>query len=520
MRFAPVLVLVAAAGSAIADPAAPADTAAVQQLLDKAGGDPAARKQAIADLDKLAPRALDAIGAYLGRKHTADVAARRKVLQDIKAQVPDKNGRFVVPERKSANEEKADDDLDWLAALDKAAPGSDAALGEVIADDVAIRALEQTQDVHAAQLIFDAAFGAETMIYRDEVGRYLRKMEPYSLPALTAESQAKDYDRKRYATYQLERLDRQEPHKALAAAIGDEGLEIALLKTFEATHHREAVHAVWSKVDADSPRVRAAAREAWMAYVTGPPPPPAPKKKLSLPGGKLTKKEKPLWLTYRELADNELRKAANELLGEDLPIVDPTLDDRDDDDRRHKKDVQVDLGDLTNRLFAFFDKRRTDAAAKQWTAAKSLADSGNVAGAAQALDRLIAIGAADESLQPQMAQVYFKYGKQLEQASKWTDAAAAYSKAQGLDPKGASANDALAGHYFTLGKALEAQGKDGGPEFRRAIGLRPDYAPAEKAELQAEKVEHPRPTWLLYAAATSLAAALLLFAVAVIRRRK
>src|SRR6185503_6819006 len=123
---------------------------------------------------------------------------------------------------------------------------------------------------------------------------------------------------------------------------------------FEATHHREAVHAVWSKVDADSPRVRDAARHAWMAYITGPPPPPAPKKKLLLPGGKLTKKEKPLWLTYRELADNELRRNSNELLGTDYPIVDPTLDDS-DEGRKPKAAAAIDILAVTKELFDYYD---------------------------------------------------------------------------------------------------------------------------------------------------------------------
>ena len=362
-------------------PAGPDDPAAFA-LLDKIGkGD----KAAVADLDKLAPKVVDGLGTFLGRHHDTEPADRRKVLEAIKAQVPDKAGRFATPERKSAKEEKADDDLDWLGELgklDAATPG----LAEVLADDAAIRALAKTNDIHAAALLFDTAFGDDTMIYRDELGRYLRKMEPYSIPALMQESQAKNYDRKRYATYQLERLDRQEPFKALAAATGDEALSIAILQVFEATHHREAVHAVWSKVNADSARVRAAARHAWIAYITGPPPPPAPRKKLQLPGGKLTKKEKPLWLTYRELADNELRKSANELLGEDLPLADPTLDDNE----REKKSVKVDLEELTNRLFAFYDEQRTKQEGAQWTAAKALADKGDLANATMQLDRMLA----------------------------------------------------------------------------------------------------------------------------------
>ena len=352
-----------------------------------AGPDAAARKAAIAELAEIAPRTIDAIGEWLARAHKSELAERRAVLTEIKASVPDKKGTFSQPPRQTGKEQKADDELDWqaeLLAIDPAMAGA----GEVIADDAAIRALAATRDGHAAQLIFNTAFAGETMIYRDECGRYLRKMEPASIPALTLESMSKDYDRKRYGTFQLERLDRQEPGKALEAALGDEALTIAILDVFRTTHHREAVHAVWKRIDADSPRVRAAARATWMDYITGPPPPPAPVAKLNLPGGKKTKKPKPLWLTYRELADNELRKAANELLNEDYPLDDPTLDDSDDDHPRKK--LKVDLEDLTRRLFAYYDAGRAKQEAAQWTAAKQKADAGDLATATQLIDRMLA----------------------------------------------------------------------------------------------------------------------------------
>jgi hypothetical protein len=386
----------------------------------------------------------------------------------------------------------------------------------VIADDAAIRALAATRDIRAAQLVFDVGFGAETMIYRDECGRYLRKMEPASIPALTRESMAKNYDRKRYATWQLERLDRQEPSHALDAAAGDEALTIAILEVFRATHHREAVHAVWRRVDADSPRVRATARAAWMDYITGPPPPPAPVAKLSLPGGKKTKKAKPLWLTYRELADNELRKSANELLHEDYPLDDPTLDDTE----HEKKPVKVDLEDLTRRLFAYYDGERAKQEAAQWTAAKQKAEAGDLAAATQLVDRMLATNPdrGEHGERAEMAKLYLAWGKQLEAKQQWAEAAAAYSKAHGLDPTGASASDALAAHHFTLGKALEAQGKDGGPDFRRAVALKPDYAPAKSAASEVAS-RAGRPTWMLYAAAGVAAVAMMLFAAAMMRRR-
>jgi tetratricopeptide (TPR) repeat protein len=113
--------------------------------------------------------------------------------------------------------------------------------------------------------------------------------------------------------------------------------------------------------------------------------------------------------------------------------------------------------------------------------------------------------------------VYFKRGKALEAKAQWADAAAAYSKAHGLNPKGPDATEALAAHHFALGKSLEAQGKDGGPDFRRAVALKPDYAPAEAAAEHA--AGGGKPVWMLYLAGTAFAAAAGLFALGMMRRR-
>ena len=491
------------------------DDAKVKAALEKivAGPDRAAREAAIKDLTALAPHAIDEIGEWLARTHTASIEDRRAVLKEIKAQIPDKTGKFNTPERQTAKERKADDELDWQASLLGLDPAM-AGVGEVLADDAAIRALAASKEILAAQPIFNAAFYDETMIYRDECGRYLRKMEPQSIPVLTKESQAKSYDRKRYATWQLERLDRQEAGKALSSAAGNETLTIAILETFRTTKLREAVHAVWTKVNDDAPRVRAAARAAWMDYITGPPPPPAPRKKLQLPGGKLTKKEKPLWLTYRELADNELRTAANELLHEDYPLDDPTLDDYE----KTSKTVKVDLEELTKRIFEYYDGERTKLDTTQWAAAKAKADAGDLAGATAMLDRLLAQN-PQRGERENMATIYAAWGKQLEVDKKWPDAAAAYSKAHGLDPKGTGATHALAAHHYALGKSLEAQGKDGGPDYRKAVSLEPDYAPAQSAAADSPGGGGRRPVWMLYAALIAGGLAALLFAAAMVRRR-
>lgn len=510
MRAAVLFVLCATATVAVANPADDG-VKATAALAKIAAGPEATRKAALAELAELAPTSIPAIGSWLARTRTTGVADRRAVLTEIKAAIPDKSGKFSTPPRQSGKERQADDDIDWLAALRELPAGP--AVGEVIADVAAIRALSATKDIGAAQVLFGVAFGEATMIYRDEVGRYIRKMEPYSIPALTRESQGKGADRRRYATFQLERLDRQDALKALAASQGNEALQVAVLEAFRAVKLREAVHATWTRVNDDSPRVRAAARATWMDYITGPPPPPAPRKKLQLPGGKLTKKPKPLWLTYRELADNELRKAANELLHEDFPLDDEEgIDDRES----NAKPVVVDLPAVTKRLFAYYDGERTKQESGQWVAAKAKADAGDLAGAVAMLDRLISANPA-RAEHAEIATLYAAWGKQLEAKQQWAEAAVAYAKAHGLDAKAAAATDRLAAHHFAQGKALERAGKDGGPDYRRAIALRPDYAPAEAAA--ARTTPNQRPTWMLLAAGAAVALALLLFAGAVLRRR-
>ncbi len=478
-------------------------TAVLEQIV--AGTD---REKAIAELIKLTPEAVDVVGEWLVRERKFDVADRKKILVAIKAQVPDKSGKFTVPWSRPSNKElKADDDVDWLKALLKSTAGEPAE-GDVIADVAAIRALAASKDIKAAQYIFNAAFTESSMVYRDECGRYLRKMEPFSIPALTRESWSRDQDRKRYATWQLERLDRQDAAKALSAATGDEQLQVAILDVFRETHHREAVHAVWATVDAGSQLVREAARKAWMEYITGALPPPAPRQHLALPGGKKTKFPKPLWLTYRELADNELRKAANELLHEDYALDEASIDDN----ARTVKAQPIDLEDVTKRLFAFYDGERKKREGKQWDAAKGKSDKGDLAGAALLLDQLIAMN-PDRAERVEMAKVYVAYGKQLEGAKKWAEASAAYSKAYGLDPKKPS----LAAHHYTLGQSLEANGKDGAAEIKRAITLDPEYAPAKAA---AEQLASPsRAVWMLYAAIGAGGLAVLLFGAAMLRRR-
>src|SRR5690606_33732591 len=125
-----------------------------------------------------------------------------------------------------------------------------------IADVAAIRALASGREPKGAGAILAFAFASDGILYRDECGRYLRKMAPWSLPALIrGAAHPRDASRRRYATYQLERLDRQNPRKALADAPND-FLKVAVLDAFKDSLDREAVFVVLDTVDDVSPQVR------------------------------------------------------------------------------------------------------------------------------------------------------------------------------------------------------------------------------------------------------------------------
>jgi tetratricopeptide (TPR) repeat protein len=479
-------------------PAAPAARAPLDTL---AGApDSAAALAAAAALAEIAarePASIADIEAFLKRPRGSTVEQRRLTLKLVKASVPDDKGKFETPQRMVAEQVRVEDEFDWLGALvklDRASPG----LGDLLADVAAIRALAGSKNVDAGRVIVETAFAPDTLIYRDECGRYLRKMAPYSIPALMVASQAKrDASRRRYATYQLERLDRQDPGKALAAAAEDEALEIAILDAFRATGHREAVHSVLATVDHDSPRVRDAARKAWMAYVTGPPPPPAPKKKLVLTGGRLADKETPLWLTYRELAEIELDKLSEELFG-DVPPKGETLEA------------------TSKRLFALYDGKRAERDGAAIDAAAALAAKGDLAGAGRAFDQILAVN-PEHPRRAEMVETYLALARALQAEGKWADAAAAYSKAHGLAPDGPKAGDALAAHHFALGKSLEAGGKDGSASYRQAVAIKPDYAPARKAVADGATANK---RWMLWLSAVVALGALALLIIGLQRRKR
>jgi tetratricopeptide (TPR) repeat protein len=447
------------------------------------------RMAAAKALVALGAEAIPAMVSKLNRKHASGDAFRRKVLKKIKADVPNKKGKFRQPKRtKKKTEMKGYTDIFLDAAL--------------------IRALAATNHHDAATAIVDFGFTDDGMLMRDECGRYLRNMHPYSLPALIHGSQLSKKSEKfkrGYAIYQLERLDRQNPHKAVAAGFDDEVLQADILRALSTSGYRDGVHAVIRYIDDPSATVRTAARDAWMGYVTGPEPPLAPRKKLKQPHGQYTKKAVPMYLNYRELATFELHQLTEQVFG-------------------RKPGSSESLEKLSKDLFEHYDSKRAEKIETEFDRAFGLADDGELDKAASLLDQMLVI-APDYGKRDRMADIYVARAVQLENSDRWRDAAATYSKAHGVAPEGEAANDALASHHFATGKALEADGKDGSASFAKAKKLNPKHVGASRSAKSSggsgggNGNGEGRPKWMLYAGIGGGGAALLLLVIGLARRR-
>ena len=484
-----------------AEPAAEAKPAAppkpvdpkVQALFDAvaaAKGGPA-RKAAVEAVLALDPMPVADVVGVLGRTRKSADAERRGVLAARGFDVPDAKGKFSSPGRQTDAQEKANDELDWLTPLAEAASGP--GVGDVLIDLTAIRALAASKSAAGATGILEFAFTGDGVAYRDECGRFLRRMSPWSLPSLIigAESRKSDKSLSRYAKYQLERLDRENPRKALNDAPTD-ALAIEILKAFSDSQYREAVFTVLDTVDHTSPPVRQAARDAWMEYATGRPPRPAPKEKMVLPGGKLADEATPMWMNHRELADIAIRRRLESLTG-----------------AAPGKDAK--LADMSKQLFEFYDARRGKKLDAELDAALAEGKEGKTAAAAGRFDHIL-VQDPKHARRAEMADIYLRYGEELQKAGKMREAATAFGKANSVAPEGPLAGKALALHHQARGLALEKEGKDGAAELARASEIAAEVGSAAEGGDSSD--------WMLYAGIAAAVGGVLLLAWGLAWRRR
>lgn len=342
-----------------------------------------------------------------------------------------------------------------------------------------MRAIAASKRLDAVDPIFNMAFELEG-VFRDECGKQIRAMESFAVPALIRlmhQKGTKDkptFKQRRYASYQLDRMDRARPQKAIGAA-PDDRVKASIVHAYGEERALEAVDAILEQVDATSHRVRKEARWAWLRYVTGPAPPPAPKRKRKLAGGKEETKEKADYLTYREIAQLALQKKLTEING-----VSP-------DPKRPAKD-------LTDELFAHYDKQRAALWDQQFEEGRKKEQANDVKGAVEIYGWILSFD-PNYARRSEMATAYARFGDQLHAEGKTAQALGWYRQAVDLDPEGTQASYAGARVAMLDGEQALALGHGDPALFRRALTLDPSLKRAREGLARAEALRG-RHRWL------------------------
>ena len=327
--------------------------------------------------------------------------------------------------------------------------------------------------------LFEQAFTREGIL-RDECGRAIRSIGSYGVPALIRiynDRTRANAKMRRYASYQLDRMDRLRPSKAISTA-PDDHTRADIIHAYGEPRALDAVEAILGQVDAGSQRVRREARWAWLRYVDGPPPPAAPKRKRKLPGGKEESEEKEDYLNYREMATLAIQKKAQEELSL-TPAATATLSAK----------------QLTDRLFALYDQRREAEFAQLFQRAKEREAQGDPAGAVDLYGWILA-HQPDHPRRADMAGAYRALAEGLLGAdpartlSQGPAGQAAVSRAlgalrQALALSGAAVDSReerqqRARIHYLDGLQAEALGGSGQRDFALAAAADPDFAPARR----------------------------------------
>lgn len=366
-------------------------------------------------------RLIAANGADVGRiartlhRHTATSAtAYKTLLRSIGASVPDRGGRFG---------EAQVADLDWFDALLQPAPpanvGTDAMAADVrrqtVVNVALIRALGRRRDSpEAAESLLRFAY-RHRGAFRDECGRVLRAMGDAAVVALVRSGAWRDpldFRIKRYAAYQLDRMDRAQPARALAAA--PESLKVELLRAYGEVREETAVNAVVSFTRHESPRVRRAARWATLRYFLGEAP-QTRKRHLRVAGGSESAGERTLYLTYRQMA---LRRVGQALT---------SFGYNDDAIAALAKEPEK----LVRTFFAKLDGKPSGQQPQSVKEAKEALRRGQTAKATKIADGFLLESPDHESV-VQFAEVYLQRASELETGGKFAQSLALYSKAAAL----------------------------------------------------------------------------------------
>lgn len=356
-----------------------------------------------------------------------------------------------------------------------------AARAEALETVALLRALGASKLDDALGPIFDLAFEQDG-VYRDECGRAIRALGDYAVAGLIERQHAKGNgalkrSMRRYAAYQLDRMDRAQPRKAIAAA-PDDRVRAAILHAYGEARALDAVEPVLDLVDAPAHRVRREARWAWRRYVDGPPPPDPPKRKRKLPGGREERDEKEDYLNYRQMAV----LALNHVLAE---LADGACTRCARLDADGIPSPQADAAKMTDALFDYYDHRRAAAWDVQFNAAAAKARAGDLGGAIADFSAILAHDPL-YARRAEIAGVFFDYGEQLLEDDP-ARALPYLRQAVVLDPSSERSRKTDARIHLLDGEARMNAGVYDPADFRRALALDPSL---DEAQAALDKLAH------------------------------
>ncbi len=527
----------------VANAAAPA-APTVSPILDDAGidrlyqallsADSATRLQAARLIATADPEGYTTYAARLGREVTGPTPAIKFLIHAIWGQYPnpdyprgpgnDPPMWFTRPEppippgtpRGKRPRPHDPDAVDWLTALAELDLGQQtlpaeltpdvltAVRGEMLLRVALLRAVAAAGRTSfgrkAVYPLFDFAFVREGL-FRDECGRAIRSMGSYGIPGLIRiynNRTRANFKMRRYASYQLDRMDRLRPTKAIATA-PDDVVRADIIHAYGEVLSLDAVEAILEQVGARSHRVRHEARWAWLRYVDGPPPPEAPKRKRKLPGGKEEAEEKEDYLNYREMATLALQRTHQELWNTE---AEPGRSPR----------------ELTDKIFEHYDRQDEQLFEQLFQSAKAHEQAGDTAKAVDEFGWILA-NQPDHPRRAEMSESFCRFGEQLVQkgaaADKWDDVARGVGwlrQALVLAPNRPDAAKLRAQVHLMDGKLAQQKGGDGRTDFELAVAADPNLAEARRALRSAAPptVQRWRGFWLLVGGGAFLSALALL----------
>ncbi len=229
--------------------------------------------------------------------------------------------------------------------------------------------------------------------FRDEVGRAVRGIGREALPSLVLRSIKPDVKKERetdpepvealqakYAEYQLDRMDKLHPQRALQAVADNPRLLAELLSAYARRRPPEASKELLELIDSPIPRVRRSAREALIAYTTG----PAPKvrrKSLRLLGGGTT------MAAAQQSYRGAVTLALDEYLANNYPALHLPLCELYDEQQNLDRECELQPQRLAQALIDHLDAVRRSRQEQQVAQAQK---SGDLQQSVDILDRLLA----------------------------------------------------------------------------------------------------------------------------------